>query len=240
MKVILEHLWQLQGLDRKIIALREAALFIPDLKAKQEELARIRLQEQEKKKVLDDLRLSRGQTNASLESCRQRLMKAESAVKDIKSPEVFQATIKEIDQLKKFKESLELKEVSIRTDAVTVSASLTDLENRRVALESEIENSSALKKVRDKEIESAVQEVEAQKAPIQCLIPPKYLFSYQRIAGARGGIAVVQVCGSSCAGCNMILPAQFVNELSRSKAIEQCPNCKRILVVQSTSMVKQQ
>jgi hypothetical protein len=229
MKLILEQLWQLQELDRKIISLRESTFIIPDLKMKQEELRRVRLQEQEKKLGLDDLRLSKNQTAAALDSSRQRLMKAESAVKAIKSSDVFQATMKEIDQLKRFEESLELKERGIEKDTESLIAKIAELHHKRTVLEEDLEQSSTLKRSTDQDVAAAVKEVEVKKGPIQEQVQPKYLTLFQRIATARGGIAIVRVRGNSCGGCNMVLPAQFVNELPRSKVIEQCPNCKRIL-----------
>jgi hypothetical protein len=235
MKVTLERLWQLQELDRKVITLREGAHFIPDLKGKQEELARVRLQEQEKQQGLDDLRLNRNQTKAALDSCRQRLIEAESAMKESKSSELLQATTKEIDQLKKIEDGLELKERSLEKDNETLMSKIAELHHRRKVLEECLESSSNMKSKSDREIETAVREIEEQKKPIQSQIQPRYLSLYQRIAGSRGGIAVARVRGSSCGGCNMVLPAQFVNELPRSSGIEQCPNCKRILVALSSN-----
>lgn len=89
---------------------------------------------------------------------------------------------------------------------------------------------TALRAGREPDFETEVREIEEKKAPVQGLIQPKYLSLYQRIADARGGIAVVRVRGTSCSGCHMILPPQFVSELARSSVIEQCPSCKRILV----------
>jgi predicted nucleic acid-binding Zn-ribbon protein len=82
------------------------------------------------------------------------------------------------------------------------------------------------------DIAAGVQEIEAQKVPMQNQILPKYLVLYRRIAVARGGLGAARLRGGSCGACNMVLPPQFVTELSRSLTIEQCPNCKRILVPQ--------
>lgn len=229
METTLEYLWQLQELDREIISLCDNAVIVPDLKVKQEELRRMRIQEQQQKQGLDGLRLSKIQATAALDTNRQRLMRAESAVKAIKSSDVFKATMKEIDQLKRFEESLELKEQSIAKDTELLIAKIAELHRKRAVLEEDLEQSSSLKRSTDQNVAAAVKEVETKKGPIQDLVQPKYLSLYQRIARARGRIGIARVCGNSCGGCNMVLPAQFVNELPRSKVIEQCPSCNRIL-----------
>lgn len=230
MKVTLEHLWQLQELDRRVLTLRQETQFLPDVKGNEAELKRVQLQEQELKLGLDGSRLNRNQVKAALDSCRQRLLKAEAAVKEIKSAEVFQATTKEIEQLKKLEQSLEMKERSIQKDADSLNVKIEEIQRRRVDLEEKIQASSGLKKSSEHEVDAVIQEVNRLKAPIQAQIQLKYLSLYRRITEARGGIGMAKVRGNSCDACHMVLPAQFVNDLTRSGTLETCPSCKRILM----------
>ena len=159
MRGVLEYLWQIQVLDLKILALRDKAFIVPELKAKQDELTRIRIQEQQSIQGLAEQRAKRTQASEALESCRQRLMRAESAVKEIKSSEVFQATVKEIDQLRTFEESLESKQGETEKEAEALSAKLAGIQSQRVALECDLENLASLKASKDLEIETAIREI---------------------------------------------------------------------------------
>jgi predicted nucleic acid-binding Zn-ribbon protein len=227
----LEFLVQLQALDRKIIALRGKPDIPQDVRAKQDELGRLKAQEQEKLRALDDLRLSKGQTFGALELCRQRLMSAEAAKKDIKSSEVFNTTLKEIEQLKSAEQGLELKERNNEKATETLRAQLTDIQVRRQGVEREIEATASVRLTKDHETADAIAKIEAQKAEVYPKIPSQYLSLYQRLAAQRGGVAVVELRGNSCGECHMLLPAQFVNDLRRTQRIDQCQNCKRILSV---------
>lgn len=221
-KIILKHLWRLQELDRKMLGLRGNALSVASFKDNQVGLNQIRLKESEKKRELDDLRLVRNQTRTDLELCRERLNQVDS--------------FNEIDQLKKLEKTLELKRNRIEKDTDTILGRLEDLQKERLTIELEFKRSEVLDKPQDDEIETTVREIETQKIPVLSLIPPKYLFSYQKIAGTRNGIGMAKVDRNSCGECNVVLPAQMVNEILSSRSVEYCPNCKRILVASSIEM----
>jgi predicted nucleic acid-binding Zn-ribbon protein len=52
---------------------------------------------------------------------------------------------------------------------------------------------------------------------------------YEQVFKRRGGHAVVEVRGGSCAGCHMHIPPQTVIEIIKSGALRVCPSCQRIL-----------
>ncbi len=52
---------------------------------------------------------------------------------------------------------------------------------------------------------------------------------YEQVFKRRGGYAVVEVRGGSCAGCHMHIPPQTVIEIMTSGALRVCPSCQRIL-----------
>ena len=55
---------------------------------------------------------------------------------------------------------------------------------------------------------------------------------YEQVFKRRGGYAVVEVRGGSCAGCHMHIPPQTVIEIMKSGALRVCPSCQRILYAQ--------
>jgi hypothetical protein len=60
---------------------------------------------------------------------------------------------------------------------------------------------------------------------------------YEQVFKRRGGHAVVEVRGGSCAGCHMHIPPQTVIEIMKSGALRVCPSCQRILYVQAQESV---
>jgi predicted nucleic acid-binding Zn-ribbon protein len=52
---------------------------------------------------------------------------------------------------------------------------------------------------------------------------------------SSGGIAVTEVKGEVCQGCNMNIPPQLYVEIKSNEEIIQCPQCHRILYYKSTS-----
>jgi len=227
---ILENLLELQNLDSQIAALKRTGEVSPDLKGKQEELKRVSLREQEKLKSIDDLRLNRNQTKSALEICRQRILKADAASKDIKSASVFQAIIKEIDQLKTLEQDLEVKDNSITKDFEALQAQLSEIQNERTNLENSIGSASGIKKEKERGTEGKIREIESLKNQVISKIPASNVALYTRLIQARGGVAISRILGSACGACHMTLPPQFFIQLGRSPNIEQCPNCHRILV----------
>ena len=233
-QTIVENLRQLQKLDAQILKLMGGFEVSSDVKKTREELARIQSKERDGIRQSDELRLNRNQTQAGLDLCRQRILKTEIAIKECKGPEAFQVSSEALDQLKILEQSLEMKEAGIEREGQTILTQLAGFQSRRDVLEREMETQSKITRVKEQEISDGIREIEAKRNRFQDQIPAKDLSLYQRVAKARGGIGAVDVRGTSCSGCNMILPAQFVSELRRSKTIEQCPSCKRILLIATT------
>ncbi len=58
---------------------------------------------------------------------------------------------------------------------------------------------------------------------------------YNRIAKAKGGMAVVPVKRNACGGCFSRVPPQKILELRKKSHIHMCEQCGRILVSESTT-----
>ncbi len=59
------------------------------------------------------------------------------------------------------------------------------------------------------------------------------IFKFKRIIRSKGGKGIVPLRRSVCTGCNMILPAQFVNDVRAEEEVLFCPYCSMILFHQS-------
>lgn len=106
---------------------------------------------------------------------------------------------------------------SIKMTEDMISAQENDINESRLTLDSQLEGLKA-------EF-SALTEQENEIIPG---LDQEVLFKFQRII-QRNSEGIVAVKNGVCTGCNMILPAQFANEVHEGDAILFCPYCSRIL-----------
>ncbi len=55
------------------------------------------------------------------------------------------------------------------------------------------------------------------------------LFKFKRIIRSKSGKGIVALKGTVCAGCQMVLPEQFVNDVRTGNDVLFCPYCSKIL-----------
>jgi hypothetical protein len=80
------------------------------------------------------------------------------------------------------------------------------------------------------EIETQLGGERASRDGVQARVRPEILKRYRQIRLKRG-LAVVAVRGGTCLGCNVSIPPQLYNVLLRREALQSCPNCHRIIYV---------
>ena len=220
---------ELQELDRQIQSLQKKNDVAPDLEKRKGQIDRIKFQIQEKKQALDSLRLARNQTKGALDHCRDRIMKADTALKTSRNSLTIQTITESLAQLKTIEQGLELKDGAIETDTRKVQEQLLEIE-AKFRLESETATQPRPVQTSDSEVRSKVRELETQKEGIASKLPASSYYSlYQRLIAQKSGVAIAPLRAGCCAGCFMALTAQFVNEARKAISIQHCPQCGRIL-----------
>jgi len=92
-------------------------------------------------------------------------------------------------------------------------------------LEEEQEKIKTETKARDDRLKQLAKEEKG-------LIPgldEELLFKFERIIRSKEGEGIVPLLKSVCAGCQMILPVQFVNDVREGEKILFCPYCSKIV-----------
>jgi len=79
------------------------------------------------------------------------------------------------------------------------------------------------------EVQARTGELEVRRAELARLVEPSLLARYENLRRRRGGVAVTQVVGTTCRGCNRNIPPQLAIVLARANSIENCPHCNRII-----------
>lgn len=83
-----------------------------------------------------------------------------------------------------------------------------------------------------KEMEAALQKLNAERAELAKNVDKIYLSKYERILHSKNGLAMVSVEHDACGGCNINLPPQVINEIRLKEELIFCGSCARILYIE--------
>ena len=134
--------------------------------------------------------------------------------------QISEASLKETEirkELQKEEKKLSELEDEINSTKEMIDSQERDLDTSRKALEKQVA-----------EYNSELQTLKAEEDKIAPSMDQEILFKFQRII-QRNSEGIVAVKNGVCTGCDMILPAQFANEVREGDSILFCPYCSRIL-----------
>jgi uncharacterized protein len=134
--------------------------------------------------------------------------KEQSFRKDIQREEALQEELKE---------SMEREEKLIQLQEA-------ELNDEQVRVKQETEE-------REEELKRLVNDEESAIVPG---IDSEIVFKFERIISNKAGLGLVPVKNGVCTGCNMMLPAQYVNDVRIAKDVLFCPYCSRILFYETS------
>ena len=228
MELQLKNLILLQDIDSKIIKINSVAGDLPErIGAKEKLINDLNVEVENKNKKIDDLEKEARKLNAENEDAQIKLDKYKDQLFLVKSNKEYDALNHEIDHLKKI---------------------LADSESQFISIENEKEELIELKKIDEKELETAQGKLENEKevlnktfdeskVELESLnmerddiskgINNNYLSHYNRVKDATGlGLAALNE--SCCGNCFSTLPAQMIIEIKSNKIIHSCPSCSVI------------
>lgn len=134
--------------------------------------------------------------------------------------QISEASAKEAEvrkSLQKEEKSLAELNDSIKTMEEMIKAQENDIAESRKTLDGQLDN-----------LKAELVNINNQENEIIPGLDQEVLFKFQRII-QRNSEGIVAVKNGVCTGCNMILPAQFANEVHEGDSILFCPYCSRIL-----------
>lgn len=228
----LRSLEELQQVDLELGALRAEAEAVPRRRAEIEamvaEVRRAWEAEQDRLAANERERRSQEQVVAME---RDKVKKWEGRLAEIRTPREYAALSREIDIAKKTNESVgeQIKQLAAQAEEIQkVADQLQEkLDEREAGAQEELE----LLANREAEFGGKVTALETRRSELAAKVEPALLGRYENIRRRRGGVAVTQVVGNTCRGCNRHIPPQMAIVLARANSIENCPNCNRIIYV---------
>ncbi|MFC2329771.1 MAG: zinc ribbon domain-containing protein [Treponema sp.] len=134
--------------------------------------------------------------------------------------QISEASAKEAEvrkALQKEEKSLAELNDAIKTMEEMIKAQENDIAESRRTLDGQLDN-----------LKAELAELNNRENEIIPGLDQEVLFKFQRII-QRNSEGIVAVKNGVCTGCNMILPAQFANEVHEGDSILFCPYCSRIL-----------
>lgn len=230
----LKALVNIQEIDFKIDSLKKNKGSLPAaLKALDDQLAKIKAQASTKKTALAEIEKGQRQNSAAMDLNRDRLARSTARLESVANSQEFQATQKEIDQLKKQKDSLDEQAKKASADAENLKKELGEIEAQMTKFQSERDEQAQAFTGQSGKMEEEIGSLMQERGKHAPGIEPRILSLYDRVRGARAGLGIVPAIAGRCKGCNMMVPPQQFNEIQRGTVMHSCPSCHRILYVPS-------
>ena len=226
----LSQLTKLQEVDTALVELEHQKGALPK---KVEELTRIRKElltsieknQERLKEIVVEVRQIQGMETDK----KEKTDRLQNQLYLVKTNREYDALMSEIDHLKAEIDEKELKELElseekerleeqVKLDSLRIEQMVAELSARRQELEETIAST-----------EKEHKELMLRRETLTPSIDARHMALYDRVRGARKGVAVVPVVDHSCGGCHSRLTSQSIVEIRDGDRVDQCPVCRRIL-----------
>jgi predicted nucleic acid-binding Zn-ribbon protein len=226
----LERLIKLQDIDSKIIAINHIMQEFPGKLAEAETpLRELQHSLSSIKQQIDTLDKKKRERERVLDDLSERITKLKARTSDIKTNKEYQALLKEI-------ESVEKESSSIEDDILTVmdeiDAATKKTKSEEIKFRAENEKVEVLKKkleIEKAEVGKELSSLKAVRSQIVDSIDKEWYDQYIVLIEINSGVAVTEVKGEICQGCNMYIPPQLFVEIKKNEEITSCPQCRRFI-----------
>ena len=188
---------------------------------------------QQHKDQLEGLAKDERHHQAQVTDSRVLLAKYQDQLLLVSSNRAYDALMSEIDGAKKIIDDgemslLEIEEQThqisdqLKADELSLGTKTTQIESRKKSLAATIA-----------ETEKEAKTLTRQRTKLQGAVERRIYQTYERIRGAKGGVAVVPMTRGSCGSCYNELPAQLQREVKAMDQTLPCPSCGVILYYES-------
>jgi hypothetical protein len=226
----MEQLIELQGIDTKLKDLNDLLGDLPSkvqgLNEQEDSIKNSLVDNKERLKELE-VELHKKEVNVSQLDGKIATLKDQLFL--VTNNKQYDALMKEVDYLKEKKSALENESIELLEEKEQLLESIEsmetelkdlteDLSKRREKLESAISESADEKSILERERQDRVDKIDLNIVSV-----------YDKVMGARDGLAVVHVEGTGCGGCGAHIPPQTVTEVRAETRIHRCDICGRFL-----------
>ena len=226
----IEILKRLQAIDGELYRLRKEQEQKP--RVLEQVTVRVRAEEAKLKETesrLKSLQLAQKEKEIELQTREANVKKLQGQLFQVRTNKEYTAMQREIENLKADNSLLE--EAILKTlDAIDRAGKDREAQQRKVAGEQQqlqterqrIEQELAV-------IGERLAQLERQRHTLVPDVPGESLALYERVLSIRDGVALVPLLNDVCGGCHRRMPPQVVNEVYLKATLVTCENCNRIL-----------
>jgi predicted nucleic acid-binding Zn-ribbon protein len=229
-----QKLLQLQQLDQEIARLNKDLVSLPAEEQKREKrLQTLRRTAEEKKALLQSGEVNARQNEVSIKQAEDEIKKLEGRLNTVKNNAEYQATLFQIEAVKKEKGRLEEEGIKGYEQIDALKQALTQAQGE-LAEEERVfaafqEEARALRGRREAEVAT----VAARRPPLLHGIPRDLLERYEKLFQTRDAQAVAPIEGQICQGCYTSVTTSEYARLVGGTSIVQCGSCRRILYLRT-------
>tara|TARA_B100000579_G_scaffold360014_1_gene317075 strand:+ start:234 stop:938 length:705 start_codon:yes stop_codon:yes gene_type:complete len=233
----MEKLIELQGIDTKLKDIND---LLGDLPTKVEGLnqqeASMKTSLDTNKSRLKELEVAMHKREVDIAQIDGKVDKLKDQLFLVTNNKQYDALTTEIDHFKDKKSTFESEVIEFLEEKEQLTESIgsieselgeltDDLQQRRQKLESAISESADEKLSLEKQRKERIDKIDIN-----------IISAYDKVMGARGGLAVVPIVGSGCGGCGAHIPPQTITEVRAGSAIHRCDMCGRFLYNEEISV----
>lgn len=227
----LEALLELQRRDTLLLDARRRRSELPARReALRGALAAAKADLDRAKKDLDAARMSRRALEKDVEGFQAEIAKLERQLLDVKTNHEYTAMRHQIDGVKQKRSDVETKILEGFEREETLAASQKSAEKRVADEEARLKQGEGDLDREAAALEETLATLTHDRDEVRPRVPAPVLTRYDRLAGARDGVAVAEVRKAACGACFRSLTPHAMQEIRRGEAIMICEACGRILI----------
>lgn len=222
---------ELQEIDVKLDRLNEERGDLPDIVNELEkkiENGKTTLEEYQAK--IKDLSVEEKKLELELEASRELLKKYNEQLYKVKTNKEYDAIANETETTKNKIDDAENRLLEIAESIETTKNNITELKKSLSEMQKEYDENKEDLKAKISESSEEENILLQEKEIVRNSLTPQQVSAYDRIRGAKKGMAVAYCNGGVCSGCFSFIPPQKVVEIKNMKRIFTCESCGRILV----------
>ena len=228
----MEALLALQRQDSLILDSRRRRDDIPRRRdALRDAVNRAKAALEETKKDLEQARLQRRTVEKDVEGITADSNKLERQLHDVKTNKEYQAILHEIELLKNKRSDYETRILESYEREEALVAAQRAAERAVQAEEAKLQQGEETLAKENADLEQSLHSMEQDRNAVKPRVPAPLLSRYDRLAGARDGVAVAEIKKGACGACFKGLTPHALQEARRGEAIQTCEACGRILIL---------
>jgi predicted nucleic acid-binding Zn-ribbon protein len=169
------------------------------------------------------------QGELDIKANQETITKSDAKLRQVKTNKEYQATLREIDELKRKNSALEDDLLGLLDKIESAEKDLAEREGRAHQRKNEILAEQKTIREEADEKKRLMTGLAAERDDIVGTLPNTIMRQVEDVKNHVGRPIIASVSAAICNGCNMNIPPQLYNELQRCDSIKRCPMCQRII-----------